>query len=291
MTTATPPSGGLDASAPRKWRSLRPELYPPRGLAAWRTPATGLVLAALFLWGLDALEITPTRIWAGTLKLGQVAGLMVPPDSQGRTLVYLKAIAETVAMAFLGTLIASLLALPLALLGARNVMPLGLVRFLVRRSSDVVRGLDSLVWAIFFVSVVGLGPFAGILAIAINDTGVLTKLYAEAMENADPEQAKGVRATGASKLQTLFFALRPQMMPVFLGNSLYFLESNVRSATILGVVGAGGIGFYLMDRMLISAWKEVAFIIILILMTVALIDAVSRVLRARLIGPVRAPTT
>jgi phosphonate transport system permease protein len=238
----------------------------------------------LLIWGLHTLEITPARLLGGTLKLGEVFGLMVPPDSKGRTFVYLAAIAETVAMAFLGTLIASCLALPLALLGARNIMPLGPVRFLVRRSSDVVRGLDSLVWAIFFVSIVGLGPYAGILAIAINDTGVLTKLFAEAMENADPDQARGVRATGASRLQTLNFALLPQILPVFLGNSLYFLESNVRSATILGVVGAGGIGFFLMDRMLISAWKEVAFIIILILVTVAVIDALSRILRKHLIG-------
>jgi phosphonate transport system permease protein len=158
------------------------------------------------------------------------------------------------------------------------------VRFLVRRSSDVVRGIDSLVWAIFFVSVVGLGPFAGILAIAVNDTGVLTKLYAEAMENTDREQVKGVRATGANGAQTIGFGVLPQVMPVFLGNSLYFLESNLRSATILGVVGAGGIGFFLMDRMMISAWREVALIVIMVLVTVACIDALSRMLRIRLIG-------
>ena len=129
-----------------------------------------------------------------------------------------------------------------------------------------------------------LGPFAGILAIAVNDTGVLTKLYADALENTDPQQAKGVRATGADAKQTIVFGIIPQILPVFIGNSLYFLESNVRSATILGVVGAGGIGFYLMDRMLISAWREVAFIIILVLITVALIDTTSRLLRRKLIG-------
>jgi phosphonate transport system permease protein len=198
--------------------------------------------------------------------------------------VYLAAIAETVAMAFIGTFVASLLALPLALMGARNVMPFGLVRLFVRRSSDVVRGLDSLIWAIFFVSIVGLGPFAGILAIVMIDTGVLTKLYAEALENTDSEQTKGVRATGAGRLQTLLFGVLPQVLPVFLANSLYFVESNVRSATILGVVGAGGIGFFLMDRMMISAWREVALIILLVLATVAVIDTLSRWLRNRLIG-------
>lgn len=268
----------------QRWRSLRSELYPKRGLAAWRVYLVLVIIALLFVWGLQALEVTPQKLLDGVMRLGSVFGLMIPPDPKGRTLTYLASIGETVAMAFLGTLVASVLAVPLALMGARNIMPLSPVRFFVKRSSDVVRGLDSLVWAIFFVSVVGLGPFAGILAIAVNDTGVLTKLYADALENTDPQQAKGVRATGADAQQTIVFGILPQILPVFIGNSLYFLESNVRSATILGVVGAGGIGFYLMDRMLISAWREVAFIIILILITVALIDTTSRLLRRKLIG-------
>lgn len=268
----------------KAWRADRPDLYPRRGLAAWRSYAFVVAALVLFCLGLGELEVTAERVLRGLGRLGEVFGLMWPPEPKGRTLEYLGAIAETVAMAFFGTLLASLLALPLALMGARNIMPLGPVRFFVRRSSDIVRGLDSLIWAIFFVSVVGLGPFAGILAIAVNDTGVLTKLYAEALENIDPEQAKGVRATGAGRLQTLLFGVMPQVLPVFLANSLYFVESNVRSATILGVVGAGGIGFYLMDRMMINAWREVSVIILLVLVTVAVIDTLSRLLRQHLIG-------
>jgi phosphonate transport system permease protein len=274
----------MSASKPTAWRVLRPELYPRRGLSAWRGYTIILFGLTLFFLGLVELEVTVERLLKGFSKLGDVFGLMVPPESKGRTIEFMWAIAETVAMAFLGTLIASILAVPLALLGARNVMPIGPIRFFVRRSSDVVRGLDSLVWAIFFVGIVGLGPFAGILAIAMNDTGVLTKLYAEALENTDAEQSKGVRATGAGRIQTLVFGVLPQVMPVFLANSLYFVESNVRSATILGVVGAGGIGFFLMDRMMISAWREVAYIILLVLVTVAIIDSISRLLRHRLIG-------
>lgn len=266
------------------WRALRPELYPRRGLSAWRGYSILLLSLSLFILGLIELDVTVERLVKGFSKLADVFGLMVPPESKGRTIEFMWAIAETVAMAFLGTLIASILAVPLALLGARNVMPLGPIRFFVRRSSDVVRGLDSLVWAIFFVGIVGLGPFAGILAIAMNDTGVLTKLYAEALENTDAEQSKGVRATGAGRIQTLVFGVLPQVLPVFLANSLYFVESNVRSATILGVVGAGGIGFFLMDRMMISAWREVAYIILMVLVTVAIIDSISRLLRHRLIG-------
>lgn len=269
---------------PISWRALRPELYPRKGLAAWRGYAVVMIVVILFFLGLSELEVTAERLYKGSLKLVDVFSLMIPPESKGRTAEYLYAIAETVSMAFLGTLVASILAIPLALMGARNIMPLGPIRFFVRRSSDVVRGLDSLVWAIFFVGVVGLGPFAGILAITVNDTGILTKLYAEALENTDAEQSKGVRATGASRLQTLLFGVLPQVMPVFLANSLYFVESNTRSATILGVVGAGGIGFFLMDRMMISAWREVAYIILLVLITVAVIDTLSRILRQRLIG-------
>ena len=274
----------MSASKPTAWRVLRPELYPRRGVSAWRGYTIILFVLTLFFLGLVELDVTAERLLKGFSKLGDVFGLMVPPESKGRTIEFMWAIAETVAMAFLGTLIASILAVPLALLGARNVMPIGPIRFFVRRSSDVVRGLDSLVWAIFFVGIVGLGPFAGILAIAMNDTGVLTKLYAEALENTDAEQSKGVRATGAGRIQTLVFGVLPQVMPVFLANSLYFVESNVRSATILGVVGAGGIGFFLMDRMMISAWREVAYIILLVLVTVAIIDSISRLLRHRLIG-------
>lgn len=268
----------------RRWRDRCPEAFPPRGVALWRRAVAMILGVGLFLWGLLVLEVTPGRLIDGIGQLGRVFMLMMPPTVTEHVWDYVRAIGETLAMAFLGTLVASMLAIPLALMGARNIMPLGPVRFLVRRSSDVVRGIDSLVWAIFFVSVVGLGPFAGILAIAMNDTGVLTKLYAEAMENTDREQVKGVRATGADGAQTICFGVLPQVMPVFLGNSLYFLESNLRSATILGVVGAGGIGFFLMDRMMINAWREVALIVIMVLITVACIDALSRMLRARLIG-------
>ncbi|NKC29684.1 phosphonate ABC transporter, permease protein PhnE [Falsiroseomonas selenitidurans] len=277
----------MSATKPTAWRARRPELYPPRGPALWRRAALVPLGLGLFLWGLHALEVSPGQIYRGLGELGRVFMLMMPPAITEHVWQYLRAIGETLAMAFLGTLIASLLAVPLALMGARNVMPLGPVRLLVRRSSDVVRGIDSLVWAIFFVSVVGLGPFAGILAIAVNDTGVLTKLFAEAMENTDREQVKGVRATGAGRLQTIAFGIMPQALPVLLANSLYFLESNLRSATVLGVVGAGGIGFYLMDRMMISAWREVSLIVILVLVTVIGLDTLSRALRQRLIGSAR----
>lgn len=266
------------------WRATRPELFPPRGPRAWARRALIALGVVLFFMGLAQLGFGWSRLAAGASRLGMTFALMVPPVLNGQEWVYLKAIGETLAMAFLGTLVAAVLSIPLGFMGARNIMPFGPLRFILRRSSDVVRGLDALIWAIFFVSVVGLGPFAGILAIAVNDTAVLTKLTSEALENIDREQTRGVRATGAGPLGVARFGALPQVLPVLLGNALYFLESNVRSATILGVVGAGGIGFFLMDRMMLSAWREVSAIVLMILVTVAVIDVISGRLRARLIG-------
>jgi len=264
-------------------RAACPEAFPARDWRWFAKFSAGAILIVLFFAGLALLGFTPERVWRGLSRLGNVGAMMFPPTSGGQAWVYIKAIAETVAMAFIGTLVASIVAVPLGFIGAKNTMPLGPIRFVTRRGFDVIRGLDSLIWAIVFVSVIGLGPFAGILAIAVNDTGVLAKLYAEAIENADADQNKGIRATGAGRLQVIRFAILPQVLPVFLSNTLYFFESNVRSATILGVVGAGGIGLYLMDRILVNKWPQVAFIILLILVTVAVIDAISYRIRRRLI--------
>ena len=166
---------------------------------------------------------------------------------------------------------------------ARNVVPSGVFRFLTRRVFDVFRGLDQLIWALVFVRAMGLGPIAGILAIFVSDTGVLAKLYAEAIENADRGQVDGIRSTGAAGLMTLRLGVLPQVLPVMLSQALYQLESNSREATILGLVGAGGIGLRLSERIQINAWDQVAYIIVLILITVAAIDFVSKRIRTRLI--------
>jgi phosphonate transport system permease protein len=136
-----------------------------------------------------------------------------------------------------------------------------------------------------FVNVVGLGPFAGVMALAIAETGTLAKLFAEAVENVPRGPVDGVRAAGAGRVQVVRFAMLPQVLPVMLSNALYYFESNTRQATILGVVGAGGIGLQLTDRIRVNNWDEVGFIVLLILGTVTLIDLFSRTVRLRLIGP------
>ncbi|MBX9596462.1 MAG: phosphonate ABC transporter, permease protein PhnE [Roseomonas sp.] len=242
--------------------------------------AGGFLLLLVGLWRIDA---SPERIWEGFGKLGWLLTLMWPPSPGGALAELLHSLAETVAMAFFGTLLAVLVALPLCFLGAGNVVTSTLIRFTVRRSYDGLRGIDSLVWALIFVSAVGMGPFAGILALAVPDIGLLAKVFSEALESADRRQVEGVRASGGSRLHAIRFGLIPQVAPLMLSQTLYTFESNTRSATILGVVGAGGIGLALGDRIRLNNWDEAAFIVLLILVTVAVIDGASRWLRLRMI--------
>lgn len=248
-----------------------------------RTPllfAGGFLLLLLGLWRADA---SPARIGEGLGKLGWLLALMWPPSPGGALAELLQALAETVAMAFLGTVLAAAVALPLSFLGAGNVVAGVLLRFTVRRGYDGLRAVDSLVWALVFVSAVGMGPFAGILALALPDIGTLAKTFSEALESSDRRPVEGVRAAGGSRLQAIRYGLIPQAAPVMLAQVLYTFESNTRSATIIGVVGAGGIGLALADRMRINNWDEAAFIVLLILAAVAAIDWASRRIRLGLI--------
>lgn len=258
---------------------------PPRQrLAAW----TGCALfATLVLYTLVAFDFAPARLWEGLGKLGFVLGFMLPPYVWPTWELFLEpvtAIGETLAMAFLGTLLAALVALPLAFLGAKNILRVEWLRFGVRRGFDTLRAFEQLVLALIFIRAFGLGPLAGIFAIAISDIGTLSKLFSEAIENIDPRQAEGVRASGGGPLQVIRLAVLPQVLPVMLSQALYQLESNTRSASILGVVGAGGIGYLLYDRMGANNWDEVMSIILLILVTVYAIDTLSGWLRGRIIG-------
>ena len=225
------------------------------------------------------------RILSGLDRLWVILRLMVDWShfASWDHVELLRSMAETVAMAFLGTLLASVVALPLGFLGARNVVPSKVFRLMTRRVFDVCRGLDQLIWALAFVRAVGLGPIAGILAIFVSDTGVLAKVYAEAIENAERAQVEGIRSTGANAAVTLRLGVLPQVMPVLVSQALYQFESNSREATILGLVGAGGIGLRLSERIQINAWDQVAYIIVLILIMVAAIDYLSRRLRLWLI--------
>ena len=201
--------------------------------------------------------------------------------------VYIKLL-QTIVMAFVGTLFAGLVAFPLAFFAARNITPSFLVNQALKRSFDFLRCVDMLIWALFFTRAFGPGPLAGISAIFFTDTGTLGKLYAEALENVDDKQREGLRSVGAPPSAVQRFGIVPQVAPVFLSQALYFWESNTRSATIIGAVGAGGIGLKLWEAMRTNSdWENVAYMVLLILLVVFVFDNVSNALRKRLIGGAR----
>jgi phosphonate transport system permease protein len=195
------------------------------------------------------------------------------------------ALAETVLMAFLGTMGAALVALPLAFLAAKNFTPVVIARQLVRRVFDFVRGVDALIWTIILSRAFGPGPLTGSLAILITDSGSFGKLFSEALENVDGKQIEGVASTGARPVQRYRFGVIPQVMPVLLSQVLYFLESNTRSATIIGAITGGGIGLMLTQAIQTQKdWEEVSYYIVLVILMVIAMDWLSGWLRGKLIG-------
>ena len=255
----------------------------PGRVAMW---VVAVALAVVAVLGYASLGVGWQRFVAGLGKLGEFMVHMVPPHTGtwSKLLVYAHALAETVAIALLGTLSAALLALPLGFLAAKNVVPQAVVHFLSRRFLDTIRGVDELIWALIWINVVGLGPFAGILAVASANFGAFGKLFSEAIEAADRKQVEGVMSTGGGPLAEIRYGLFPQVVPVVISQVLYYFESNTRSATIIGIVGAGGIGLHLAEQIRVLEFQHVSAIVLMILAVVAVIDFVSTRLRLALIG-------
>lgn len=195
------------------------------------------------------------------------------------------AIFETILMAFLGTMGAALAAFPLAFAAAHNFTPSRLVRFGSRRLFDFLRGVDGLIWTIVLSRAFGPGPLTGSLAMLLTDTGTFGKLFSEALENVDRKQIDGLRSTGANAAQRIRFGVIPQVAPVIISQVLYYLESNTRSATVIGAIVGGGIGLLLTQAIQTQKdWEEVTYYIVLTLLMVSMMDILSGWLRAKLIG-------
>ncbi len=264
--------------------------YPQMFRADWRTRAgtIGLIGGALLVYvlGLYDLEFSPSVIFHGMWRLADIVGLMLPPSpgTWDRFLLYLDALGQTLSIALLGTLAAALLSVPFGFLAARNVVANGILHVLIRRSLDTIRSIDTLIWALIWINVVGLGPFAGALAIASSDFAAYAKLMSEAIEAADRRPVEGVAASGGGRLTAIRFGIVPQVLPILASQVLYYFESNTRSATIIGVVGAGGIGLHLSEAIRVLEWQETSFLILMVLVTVAIIDALSGRLRGAIIG-------
>jgi phosphonate transport system permease protein len=265
-------------------RTKYPDVFDRPASARLAMPTVILAVVAIFVFGLVDLGFSPAKLVSGLSQLGWITLMMIPPDPGSSLPAYLAALGETLSIALLGTTLAAVAALPVSLLAARNIIPSNLLRFPVRRFLDSIRGVDTLIWALVWINVVGLGPFAGVLAIAVSDFGAFGKLFSEAIEAADRKQVEGIRASGGSALHEIRFGLMPQVLPVIAGQVLYFIESNTRSATIIGIVGAGGIGLQLAEQIRVLEWQKVSFLILMILAAVAVIDWISGKLRFAIIG-------
>jgi len=265
-------------------RARYPDIFNRPASARLATPAMLLIALGIFAFGLFDLNFSPTRLFAGLHQLGWITLMMLPPDPGSSLPLYLKALGETLSIALLGTTLAAVMALPVSLFAARNIVRSNFLRFPVRRFLDSIRGIDTLIWALVWINVVGLGPFAGVLAIAVSDFGAFGKLFSEAIEAADQKEVEGIRASGGSSLHEIRFGLMPQVLPVIAGQVLYYIESNTRSATIIGIVGAGGIGLQLAEQIRVLEWQKVSFLILMILVAVAAIDWISGKLRFAIIG-------
>jgi phosphonate transport system permease protein len=240
------------------------------------------VLALLLAWSFNPAEIyrAPALITDAGNMAKYAGGFLSPNFKEWR--YYLSELINTVQIAVWGTVLAVIVGMPLSLFCSNNVAPTWVVQP-VRRLMDACRSINELVWAVLFVVAVGLGPFAGVMAIFVNTTGIVAKLFSEAVEASDPRPVEGIRATGATRTQEVLYGVVPQVMPLWLSYSLYRFESNVRGATVLGIVGAGGIGQVLFESIRGFYYAETAALMIMVIATVAIVDIISQQLRKMMI--------
>lgn len=230
---------------------------------------------------LNVAQVSFGKLWNGLPRLASWAARAWPPDLSEVGVLAFRA-AETVAMGTVGTSFGALLAVPLCLLAARNVTPSPILNIPSRGVLNVLRGIDSFIFALLLVAAVGLGPFAGVLGLALHAAGSIAKLWAESIETAAPGPIEAVTMSGASRLKVISYALLPDVLPSLTSISLYMWEWSIRASTVLGVVGAGGIGQELKNSVDLLAFDRVLTILLLILAMVTAIDAVSAWLRRRL---------
>jgi phosphonate transport system permease protein len=243
----------------------------PSGLLGW-----SLFLAVL-VWSWDGAEISPLALIRDAGNMASFAGDFFPPDfSDWR--IYVEEMIITLHIAVWGTFLAVIIAVPLGILSSANISP-SWVYQPVRRLMDAARAINEMVFAMLFVVTVGLGPFAGVLALFAHTTGVLAKLFSEAVEAVDPRPVEGIRATGARVVEEVIYGVIPQVLPLWISYSLYRFESNIRSATVVGMVGAGGIGVVLWEMVRGFYFERTAAVMLIIIAVVVVFDLLSQQIR------------
>jgi len=247
---------------------------PARRSEVGRSLLATVAMALILAWAARVIELRPLELLRDIGNVGVfLRGYLNPSFTHVGE--YAWQCVVTVCIALWGTLLAALIAVPLGLLGARNLSPHPAVYFVTRRIMDVLRAVNEFVFALMFVTAVGLGPFAGMLALGIHTGGVLAKLLSETIESIDPGQVEGVAATGAGRLHVIAFGVVPQVLPNFLSYVMLRFESDIRSASVIGMVGGGGIGFFLWDTIRSFKDREAATVILLIVAMVMLTDVIS----------------
>lgn len=275
MVTATPAAAGPDAVANRAWSRHTPR-------QRWQRFALTLLTVAAVVWSLSTIDVFWPWLWDAPEQMGDLFGRMVPPDFSGWQGIG-RAMLETLNIATIATFIAVFLSLPVALLAAQNTTPnratLWLGRFILVSS----RSVNTIIWALLFVAIFGPGVLAGILAIVFRSLGFLGKLIGEAIEEIDRAPIEALEATGASRTKVLLYGVVPQVMPAFFAVSILRWDINLRESTVLGLVGAGGIGIILQGAIDTFAWQTVATILLAIIVLVLLGEAIAAWLRNKVI--------
>ncbi|MCT8267881.1 MULTISPECIES: phosphonate ABC transporter, permease protein PhnE [Afifella] len=236
----------------------------------------GIALVLIWSWG-PAEMVRFLNLFTDAGNMADYAGGFLSPNFRDWH-YYVEEMILTVQIAVWGTVLAIVFGIPFALLSSSNIAPIWIVQP-VRRLMDATRAINELVFAVLFVTAVGLGPFAGVMALFVHNTGIIAKLFSEAVEAIDPRPVEGIRATGATRLQEIVFGVVPQVAPLWISFSLYRFETNVRQATVLGIVGAGGIGQVLFESIRSFLYAETAAIILIVIVTVSIVDILSAQLR------------
>lgn len=258
-------------------RVLVPE---PTGRYGWGGLGGSLAALAIGLWwSADGAQISTDNLAQGVPYMWDFVSRMMPPNFGFMDKLWRSAL-ESVYVAIWGTIFGVVLALPFCFFAARNLSPHPAVFHAMRQILNCMRGINEIILALIFVAAIGLGPFAGVLALAVHGAGMLGKFFAEAIEDIDEGPIEAFRSAGVGRFKTILFAVMPQVLPAWLGTIFYRLETNVRQATVLGMVGAGGIGFELVSSMKLFQYQDTAMCILVILAMVLLADLASSRVRA-----------
>jgi phosphonate transport system permease protein len=258
---------------------------PPVPVTSVKTRLLRLLLALLcvvvLVWAYRGAEMRPYDLYTYRANMLNYAKWFVSPDFVNWP-DYLRQMVVTVQIAIWGTLLAIVGAVPFGLLSSANIAPVW-IHQPIRRLMDATRSINEMIFAMLFISAVGLGPFAGVLALFVHTLGTLAKLFSEAVEAIDPRPVEGIRATGALQLEEIVYGVLPQVFPLWISYSLYRFEANVRSASVVGMVGAGGIGMLLWESIRSFDYDATAAMLLIIIVVVSVLDLFSSMVRKRFI--------